>query len=170
MNLDFKAIAAKHNIAQVAHAHLKLTPENGQYRAACPACNERGSRDIVITPSKGLWYCFVAKRGGDVIGLLAHIKQIPMREAALLLTDEPKEEKKDKFTGLDSVHEHLEPVHELVQALGFTDVVARALGIGYCKKGLMQGKVCIPIRNEQGLLTGYIGITEAKLPSKWRLT
>ncbi len=170
MNINFREIAAKHSIAQVAHAHLQLTPENGQYRAACPACNERGNRDIVITPSKGLWYCFVAKRGGDVIGLLSHIKGISMREAALMLTEEPVEEKKDKFTGLDSVHEHLEPVHEMVQAMGFTDVVARALGVGYCKKGMMQGKVCIPVRNEQGRLTGYIGITDAKLPNRWRLT
>jgi hypothetical protein len=40
----------------------------------------------------------------------------------------------------------------------------RALGIGYASKGLMKGYVAIPIRLPTGELTGYIGISEAKLP------
>lgn len=98
------------------------------------------------------------------------MKQIDLREAAKSLMEPEAQSKKNPFEGLDGVKDKLDHAHEKVKALGFSELVARALGIGYCSKGFMQGKVCIPVRNEQGLLTGYIGITEAKLPSKWRLT
>jgi hypothetical protein len=115
-----------------------------------------------------MWCCFAAPKNGDrflggsIVGLVAHVKQIDLREAAKFLM-EPEaqpETKKNPFEGLDGVKDKLDHAHEKVKALGFPELVARALGIGYCSKGLMQGKVCIPLRNEHGLLTGYIGITE----------
>lgn len=175
--IDFKAIEQNLRIELVAKSlNLTLEPHNGQYRAHCPTCNRE--RSIVLTPNKNMWCCFAAPKNGDrflggsIVGLVAHVKQIDLREAAKFLM-EPEaqpETKKNPFEGLDGVKDKLDHAHEKVKALGFPELVARALGIGYCSKGLMQGKVCIPIRNEHGLLTGYIGITEAKLPSKWRLS
>ena len=46
---------------------------------------------------------------------------------------------------------------------------AEALGIGYAPKGMMKGYVAIPIRLPTGELTGYIGVTEAKLPKEFDL-
>jgi hypothetical protein len=57
-----------------------------------------------------------------------------------------------------------------VDAVGFDPETAKALGIGYASKGLMRGTVAVPIRLEDGTLTGYLGITEAKLPPKWHLS
>jgi hypothetical protein len=47
---------------------------------------------------------------------------------------------------------------------------SEALGIGYAPKGMMKGYVAIPIRLPTGELTGYIGITEAKLPKEFHLS
>jgi hypothetical protein len=45
-----------------------------------------------------------------------------------------------------------------------------ALGIGYAPKGLMKGYVVIPVRLPTGELTGYIGITEGKVPKEFHLS
>ena len=47
---------------------------------------------------------------------------------------------------------------------------AEALGVGYAAKGMMKGYVAIPIRLPTGELTGYIEITEAKLPKEFHLS
>jgi hypothetical protein len=33
----------------------------------------------------------------------------------------------------------------------------------------MRGTVAVPVRLPDGSLAGYVGITEAKLPTKWHL-
>jgi hypothetical protein len=63
--------------------------------------------------------------------------------------------------------DYLEPSHEAVEAVGFDPIVAEALGIGYAPKGMLRGTVAVPVRLPDGSLAGYIGITEAKLPTKW---
>jgi hypothetical protein len=45
-----------------------------------------------------------------------------------------------------------------------------ALGIGYAPKGMIKGNVAILIRLPTGELTGYIGITKAKLPKEFHLS
>jgi hypothetical protein len=42
--------------------------------------------------------------------------------------------------------------------------------LGYAPKGMMKGYVAIPIRLPTGGLTGYIGVTEAKLPKEFHLS
>jgi len=41
---------------------------------------------------------------------------------------------------------------------------------GYAPKGMMKGYVAIPIRLPTGELTGYIGITEGKVPKEFHLS
>jgi hypothetical protein len=62
---------------------------------------------------------------------------------------------------------YLEADHITVEAPGLCQETAEALGIGYAPKG-MKGYVAIPIK--LGELTGYIGITEAKLPKEFHLS
>jgi DNA primase len=40
---------------------------------------------------------------------------------------------------------------------GFTKETIREFGLGYCKKGLMAGRIAIPIHNERGALVAYAG-------------
>jgi transposase len=61
---------------------VKLTPHGSQYRGGCPACQTGGDRALVVTPAKGLFYCFAKKSGGDLIALTAHIRGIPVKDAA----------------------------------------------------------------------------------------
>jgi hypothetical protein len=50
--------------------------------------------------------------------------------------------------------------HDAVQALGVDAETTQQIGIGYAKKGMMQGRVAIPLRTDDGTLVGYCGYAE----------
>jgi hypothetical protein len=123
--IDFPAIREAISIEKAAaFVGLPETPKD-QIRCACPVCQTTDTRALVVTKSAGKYYCFADKRGGDAIGLVAHIKGIGQRDAALLLqqTFLKKEEKpkaarvkraklpkpsKNEITTLKPVHEELD--------------------------------------------------------------
>ena len=168
--VDFAAIKEAVPIQKVCEwLGIKLKPSGNQYRASCPIHNGEDPRGFVITPSKGLFFCFGGCGGGDVIELVAKMKDLDHKSAASLIAEHfglskketPKREPiEDGMSPLD----YLQHEHDAVVAVGFDTEVAKALGVGYAPKGMMRGTVAVPIRNQDGVLVGYIGITEAKLP------
>ncbi|MEM0989695.1 MAG: CHC2 zinc finger domain-containing protein [Pseudomonadota bacterium] len=172
--LDFDAIKADHPIGEVAdRLGLDLKRSGKQMRGKCPVCEGSGDRNLVITPEKGVYYCFSDGKGGDVIALVAHVKGLGAKEAAAWIAGDtcqqsktdPKEKKGSErgFKPLD----YLDSEHEAVLAVGFEPNDAQALGVGYAPRGVLRGTVAVPIRNDDVSIAGYIGITEAKLPPKW---
>jgi DNA primase len=187
--IDFQEVKSRVSIEDAAQKlGLKLTKSGVQLRGECVACGQGGPRGLAITPSKNLFYCFSAQKGGDQLALVAHAKgfgtleQPDIRKAAEWLggtstvkgtsDDSTVQVRKNRandppaptsgFPPLD----YLDAEHPAVEAAGFNQTDARALGIGYAPKGIMRGTVAVPIRNEEGTLLGYIGVTEAKCPPK----
>lgn len=164
MYIDFQALKEQISIEMVAEMlEIDLSESSGQWRGPCPVCKDGGKRALAITPGKG-FYCFTATKGGDCIALAAHILNIPAKEAALHIAkhfeiDSKKDSSDDDFISLTPLT-YLHYDHEAVQALGLDEVIAEALGIGYAKKGIMRGRVVIPIRQEDGTLVGYCGYSE----------
>jgi DNA primase len=173
--LDFDKVKADVSIEQaVDMLGLTLTKRGDQYRGVCPICEGSKERDLVVTPGRNVFYCFRAKTGGDQIGLVSHIKGLPVKEAAQFLAgDVPKEKPKAKeqpseggFKALD----YLQHDHEAVIALGFEPDVAQALGLGFAPRGILKGTVAVPLRSRDGTIAGYIGLTDVeRLPPKWQL-
>lgn len=54
--------------------------------------------------------------------------------------------------------EHLATNHPVIELLGLTSPTCEAIGIGYTGKGMMRGRVAIPLRLPDGSLVGYLGI------------
>ncbi len=170
--LDFVKIKEDNPIEGVMQRlGLDMKKKGNQWRGECPVSKEGGERALVITPEKGAWYSFGAKKGGDVIALVEFINGVKSKEAAAWLQSHETvpEEKVTRgeergFKPLD----YLEADHEAVIALGFDPTDADLLGVGYAKRGVMRGTVAIPVRLVDGSLVGYIGITEALLPTSWR--
>ncbi len=170
MYIDFKELKQRVSIEDVTEMlSLKLTQnaETKQWRGPCPQCKESDDRALVITPGKG-FYCFSAKEGGDCIALAAHIRDLPMKDAAHYIVEhidgapdkEPKEpEREAQHNAPLQPLTYLHHEHEAVQALGIGVKTAKSLGIGYAKKGMMRGRVAIPIREEDGTLVGYCGFS-----------
>lgn len=105
--IDFAALKAAVPITDAAEAlGLAIKREGTQSRAPCPACNSGGERAIVLTPGKGLFYCFAAKKGGDCIGLAAHVLGVGNNDAANFLADQlgtgNSTVKPDRETGTDT--------------------------------------------------------------------
>src|ERR1019366_4762432 len=86
MPVDFAELKSRVSIEHtVQMLSLSLNKAGAQLRGPCPVCNTGGDRALVVTPEKGLFYCFAAKTGGDQIALAAHIKGIKTSEAASFL-------------------------------------------------------------------------------------
>ena len=173
--LDFETIKAEHPIEEVAdRLGLTLKQSGKQKRGKCPVCEGSGDRNLVITPEKGVYYCFADGKGGDTIALTAHVNGIGVKEAAAWIAGDTSEretvpkEKKGSERGFKPL-DYLDPAHEAVSAVGFETDDAATLGIGYAPRGVLRGTVAVPVRHDDGSIAGYIGITEAKLPPKWEL-
>lgn len=51
----------------------------------------------------------------------------------------------------------LDPAHPYLAERGLSAEVIAEFGLGYCSRGSMAGRVCIPIHNERGELVAYAG-------------
>lgn len=175
--VDFAELKSRVSIEDViGWLGIELKRSGEQLRGACPIHQGTNERQFVVTPAKDLFKCFATEcgAGGDQIALVAAMKQCSLREAALLMEEallSPKTAPgatKLPEGGLD----YLQPEHELVQGLGLTKDQAQRLGIGYAPKGVLRGRVCFPMRSEDGTLLGYCGYSEKldpilKMPVKW---
>jgi DNA primase len=177
--VDFAKLKDRVTIEQaVAMLGLKLTPHGDQLRGPCPICKSGGDRALVITKSKGLHYCFAAKTGGDLIALVAHIRGVSPNEAAQLIAQQfgtgtvpgtgTSTVRKERATvppeqkaGLNPLT-YLEPAHEAVQALGISQATCEAFQAGYAPKGVLRGRLAVPVRNKAGELVAYVGIAVSK--------
>ena len=63
----------------------KLTKTGKTFRAQCQLCNHKSKRAFVVTPEKGLWFCFNCHRGGDGIEYVALAEHVSAQEAARLI-------------------------------------------------------------------------------------
>jgi DNA primase len=58
---------------------------------------------------------------------------------------------------LDFELQRLEYDHPYLRERGFTDETIKTFGLGYCHRGLMKGRIAIPLHNKEGALIGYAG-------------
>jgi DNA primase len=172
--IDFQALKQEIKITDaMTLLGLKVSELSDQMRGSCPACKSGGDRALVITASKSVFYCFAAGEGGDVIALTSHIKAISMKDAAAFLAEHlakpdatppskpaatvpstvPPENKK---AGLNPLT-YLQPDHASVLALGISKETAEHFGAGYASKGIMRGRLAIPIHDASGVLVAYCG-------------
>jgi DNA primase len=70
-----------------------------------------------------------------------------------------KETTKDLIVNarLDFELKSLDYNHPYLKSRGFSDAVIQAFGLGYCSRGLMRGRIAIPLHDKSGMLIGYAG-------------
>src|SRR5579864_299605 len=87
--VDFQALKSRVRIDDaIPMLGLQMKQHGDQWRGVCPACRTTDERALVITPSKSVFYCQAAKKGGDLISLWSHIRGIGARDAAQEIADE----------------------------------------------------------------------------------
>lgn len=58
---------------------------------------------------------------------------------------------------LDFELKSLDPNHAYLHERGLTPETIRTFGLGHCSRGMMGGRIAIPLRNTEGYLIGYAG-------------
>jgi DNA primase len=184
--IDFQALKASTNIDEVARGflQLKVSEDGDSLRAPCPHCESDNARALIITPAKGLFYCFTAEKGGDLISLVSHCHSTGVRQSAEALAkvymsdhvqESPKAEdgtepKATEGFDSDKYIRSLKREQEDVSRFGISAELCEATGIGLCTKGINRGKLAIPVRLEDGTLIGFIGVSgEVSAPKKWKI-
>lgn len=194
---DFQLIKEQVTIEAAAHMlKLDLRQAGAAFRGPCKACGTGGPRALVVTPSKGLWYCFSAGVGGDVISLWGHIEKCSLADAGRQIADAfGVEERGTSAPSRTSAQVHKSPQADappaqqkaetkrevtrsefdpaaFAQKLEYTDEVA-ALGISQADAealgiGFYRGKLYQALRYANGDTAGFSWLAngELKLPQK----
>jgi DNA primase len=175
--VDFADLKARTRIEELAPVlGLVMQQRGDQLRGACPACKSNGTRSLVITPSKGLFYCFSARKGGDLIALACHILDKPPKDAARVVADAlgtvlvppvgtststtaPQNQKAaTKPPPFDpaAYAERLKTDHEALGALGISEATCKEWMAGVAISGVLRGRLALPIGKHGGIV-GYVG-------------
>jgi phage/plasmid primase-like uncharacterized protein len=176
--IDFAELKASMTIEEAAQLlDMQMHIRGDQFRCACPVCGG-GERTLVITPSKGVYFCFKDGKGGDLIALAAHVRQESVRDAAAFLSGTinakkstststvrtsspvPEESANQPRKKLETLS-NLEHDHPAIEAIGLDTAVATKYRIGFRTKGAGQGSVMVPVVNPQtGEIDGWLGAQE----------
>jgi len=110
------------------------------------------------------------KRGAEAKpGASAQPTQAPTPKPTAPTTTEPKESAPNKPLGFAL---KLVDQHPYLAERGLTPETITEFGLGYCDKGVMSGRIAIPIHNISGQLVGYAGRWPGEPPEerpKYRL-
>ena len=162
LNIDFKGIKAAVTVEQVADIlGLQIKAAGETYRGKCPICKHDDPRAMVITPAKGVFYCFKCKKGGDYATLVSKAKGIEIRDAFIELAkacgvqESPAPKKEAPAFDAEKYLASLDPAHESITALGITEQTFREW-----KGGFKRGKLMLAIEASDGI-KGFLGIDPA---------
>jgi hypothetical protein len=157
--VDFAAIKERVGMQEaISFLNLKLTKQEGdQHRFACPACKGGNDRALSINIQKGVFRCFEdrGKGGTDSIALVAHVKGIRQREAAVILDEHFPDRDAKSATSPVKAEPEGRTVPDIAEMLGIGPAAIQALGAGY--DGASQ-RFQIPLRSAAGVQFGSLGI------------
>jgi len=187
-NVEFGDIKAAVPLETVAFQMLGIslqtesTNNDGEkyYKGTCPICNS--SKAFTLTIGRG-WYCFGRcrieaqkqgrKSGGDAIKLVAAVRRIEPRAAALAIQEHFGSTSRtvqrardsgntDRATQLARVLERLQPEHETIQSLGISPETARLFESGYNASGVQAKRYSVAVRDLAGNLVTFAGIATSE--------
>ena len=204
--VDFKEIKENVSMEEILDHYglLKgLKRRKDELIGFCPIHDEKhyNKNSFCVSTVKNNWHCFSCGAGGNVLDFVAAMENVDIRQAGLLIQkrfgvvsgedkklvkekrkiEEPKEEKKEPEEvvnpPLTFELKTLDPEHPYLKERGLKEETIKEFGLGFCKKGLMKGRIVIPIHNENGELVAYVGRypgnppegeSKYKLPTKFK--
>lgn len=146
----------------------------GQYRGRCPIHQGQGTEAFHANLAQDLFHCFACGAGGNVLDFVSAMERCSIREAALRLQETcggsgtlpaagggstrrklvTKEREVNPPLGFAL---ELDRAHPYLARRGIDAVTAAHFGVGYCGRGLLRGRIAIPIHDDAGRLVAYCG-------------
>ena len=177
--VSFGEIKRRITLEQVLRAYavtwLRRSGVN-QYRGRCPIHRGEGKEAFHANLTRGVFHCFACGAGGNVLDFVTAMEGSSLREAALRLQAcigdgsvvagaavaawaERKLVTKKRIVNppLDFALQ-LDGRHVYLQQRGISSTTADHFGVGYFRgRGLMSGRIAIPICDDVGRLVAYCG-------------
>jgi DNA primase len=156
------------------HYRLK-TRGAGSNRMTCCPFHPDTRPSCSIHLERKVFYCFGCGAKGSVLDFVAEIEKVSILEAAERVeylcrirreTYAPlRQATRDRHDGDFSDQPlrplpfrlSLDPSHSYLAGRGIGPELATTFGLGYCSRGTMRGRICIPIHDERGVLVAYTG-------------
>jgi DNA primase len=177
--IDFSLLKKRVSIVDVLKAYdlyADLKKSGDQLRGICPIHEGSDKREFIVTPSKNEWYCHGdCKEGGDILSLISKVDQCSVKEAALDIASKfsfngtpkngkrptqpkskPEKSPQSNGEGLQPLS-YLESDHSLLEEQGLLSDTCEHFGAGYAPKGIMRGRLAIPLHDLDGRLLAYCG-------------
>jgi DNA primase len=174
--LDFREVLSHYRVAINAKNHV-------QHHGKCPLPTHEGPRkssSFSANFDKGIWRCFGCGAQGNILDFACRMENLDpstpenIRRTAIILADryqivsekprKPPKKAPPPVTGkaivnapLDFTLKGLDPDHSYLLERGFTRQTIDHFELGYASRGLMRGRIAIPLRDDAGQLVGYAG-------------
>lgn len=178
--MNFKNIKEKVSIEDIlSHYNLLEGPrrKGNELIGYCPIHdkNHYNKNSFSVNTEKNVWHCFSCDAGGNILDFVAFMEDVDIRQAGLLIKKwfkivypehkkaakekeiSPKEEENKEINRpLTFKLKNLAPNNSYLKERGLKKETIKEFGLGYCKRGLLKGRIAIPICNEEGKLVAYV--------------
>lgn len=168
---DFDAVRAQASFETVlARYGLEARGSGVESMIHCPFHDDR-TPSCSVNLDRKVFHCFACGAGGSILDFVARMESVPLVEAARLiaawsdlcdLTANPPHKKRERTEKhpanppLDFALT-LDPEHPYLASRGLSRETVDRFGLGFCDRGVMKGRICIPIHDAQGRLVAYAG-------------
>jgi DNA primase len=156
------------------HYGVKFVGRGKQRMALCPFhADTKPSCSLHL--ERKLFHCFGCGAKGSVLDFVAEIEKVSILEAAERVkhlcrirreTEAPLRQATRDRRDEDFFDQPLQPLpfrlsldpsHPYLAGRGISPELAATFGLGYCSRGTMRGRICIPIHDQRGVLVAYTG-------------
>jgi DNA primase len=169
--LDYASIREQARFETVLTNYgLEMRGHGAERMIFCPF-HDDGSPSCSVNVEKKIFHCFACGEKGTILDFVARMEPCTITEAARLLSGWCNVS--DPFTapagtakvGCESLSPNeplgfelpLDPYHPYLKKRGISLATITRFGLGYCDRGIMKGRICIPVHDECGRLVAYAG-------------
>ncbi|MBM3209376.1 toprim domain-containing protein [Candidatus Shapirobacteria bacterium] len=181
--VDYKELKQKVGIKEILERYGLLAgmrQSKDELIGFCPFHKE-SKPSFHASLTKNAYQCFGCKAKGNILDFVQQKESVELREAGLLIskwfgigsqpTAAPKPsyalKEGDNKAELAKEEEianpplkfalKLDPAHPYLKERGISDETIESFGLGFCSRGLLKGRIAIPIHDEVGELVAYAG-------------
>ncbi|MEK9797001.1 MAG: CHC2 zinc finger domain-containing protein [Alphaproteobacteria bacterium] len=170
-SIDFDAVREQTRFETVlARYGLEAKGKGAERMILCPFHDDR-TPSCSVNLGRKVFHCFACGAGGSILDFVARMESVSLIEAARLIaswsdlcdltlnpthTKRERTEKRPANPPLDFALT-LDPEHPYLASRGLSRQTVDRFGLGFCNRGVMKGRICIPIHDAQGRLVAQAG-------------
>jgi DNA primase len=181
--IDFRELREQLDFGGILqHYGVELKIRGDQHHGFCPLPLHQGRKNspsFSANLTRKIWQCFGCGRKGNVIDFAVlmegldpemgedvrkvaaelETRFVRVSEGRVSVTPPAEIEGRDVVINapLDFELKGLDATHPYLFDRGFTEETIREFGLGYCGRGLLAGRIAIPLHDEKQTLVGYAG-------------